>query len=57
MIAADEMEMCSGVADFIQGVKKFVVTRQSEMGIVEPEIEDITQQEQVVHTSGRLEEP
>jgi hypothetical protein len=55
MVAADEVDPGCGLLDPVQTLEDGVITFQAEMGIVEPEIEDVSQQDEVVRLGGQLE--
>ena len=57
VVAPDEVDPGPGLPGPVQGLKKGIVTIQPEMGIIEPEIEDVPEQDQVVCLAGQIHEP
>ena len=54
MVSPDEVDSGARVADPVQGLENGIESRQAEMGIVEPEIEDVSEQDQVVGPGGQF---
>ena len=57
VVAADEVDIGAGVPDTVQGLQHGLVASQAEMGIIEPEVEDIAQQDEVVRPAGQVQQP
>ena len=56
MVTADEMNPGPGVPDLVQGMEDMVVAFHLKMGIVEPEIEDVPQQDEMVRSGSQVDQ-
>jgi len=56
MVAPDEVDSGPRIADPVQALKDGIITPQAEMGIIEPEIEDVSEQDQMVRLGGKFEQ-
>ena len=54
MIAADEMDVGAGRPDPVQSLEDGFIPPQPEVGVVEPEIENVAQKDQVVCRAGQI---
>jgi len=48
MVAPDEMDFGSGIPDPVQALQNRIVSFEAEVGVIEPEIENVSQQDEVV---------
>jgi len=56
VIAADEVDFRPGLTDLVQYVEDPVVPFEAEVGVVEPEFEDVPEEDQVVGPTGQFEQ-
>jgi hypothetical protein len=56
VVAPDEMDPGARVPDAVEGLQDGVAPFQTEVGIVEPEVEDVPEQDQVIGPPGQFEQ-
>jgi len=55
VVAPDEVDPGPGIADPVQFLEDGIITIKPEMGIIEPEIEDVAEQDQVVRLGRQVD--
>ena len=56
VVASNEMDFRSGIANLVDGLQDFVISTQSKVWIVEPEVEDIPEKEKVIGFLGKFQQ-